>query len=838
MSFAQVCTFELYQKIMPVSDQNLPFSGLNDTEVIASRALHGANSLYLRPRRRFWKILVEVVTEPMFLLLILACVLYFLIGDTGDALFMLAAILFVIVIEVVQENRSEKALEALRQYSQPKVRVLRNGREKVIPAEDVVVDDLILFAEGERLPADGVLVQQNDLSIDEAVLTGESLPADKTTAEGHNQVYQGTVVASGSGYARVLAVGDKTEFGKLGKSIESIESEPTPLQRQIDRFVRQMMLIGLVAFLIVFGVNYYYVGAVLAALLFSLAFALALIPEEIPVAFTSFMALGAYRMTKQKILVKQPKTVESLGSATVICLDKTGTITENRMSVAEVVDFSGKNRCLEYAMWASEPQPFDAMEKAIHSAYGTTAGNDLRTRFRMIHEYPLSGTPPMMTHLYENGRGERIVASKGAVERILLVCDHLSDETRTEILKKTHELASRGHRVLGVAAADWPGNDFPTDQDRFPWQFEGLVALFDPPKKDIQHVFQRFYEAGIRVKMITGDYPETALNIARQSGLKHNDKVLNGETLMAMTDAELQQAVARTDVFARVFPDAKLRVVEALKANGEVVAMTGDGVNDGPALKAAQIGVAMGRRGTEIAKGAASMVLLDDDLKRMVTAVEMGRKIYNNLRKAIRYVIGIHIPIVLVVLLPLVLGWPYLHILGPIHVVFLELIMDPTCAVAFENEPAEPHQMQKPPRAANAPLFSGKELAISILQGVMITAGVLLMYQYAAAHGASEAKTRGFVFLTLMTSNILLTLAIRSYEFPITRTIFYKNRLMPIILCISTALMAAILFVPALGRLFQIEPLGIREILLCLLTAGVSVGWFEVWKGIRSMIGR
>lgn len=815
-----------------MSDQNT-LSGLSEAEVLASRALHGANSLYLRPKRRFWKILAEVVTEPMFLLLILAFVLYLLIGDTGDALFMLAAIVFVTVIEVIQENRSEKALEALRQYAQPKVRVLRDGQEQMIPTEEVVVDDLILFAEGERLPADGEVIQQNDLSIDEAVLTGESLPADKTPAKGHNRVFQGTVVASGSGIARVLAVGVKTEFGKLGKSIESIESEPTPLQRQIDRFVRQMMLIGLIAFLIVFGVNYYYVGAILSALLFSLAFALALIPAEIPVAFTSFMAIGAYRMTKQKILVKQPKTVESLGSATVICLDKTGTITENRMSVAEVVDFSGKNRCLEYAMWASEPQPFDAMEKAIHTAYGTAAGSDRRTQFHIIHEYPLGGTPPMMTHLYENGRSERIVACKGAVERIMMVCHHLSDATRTEILKKTHDLASRGYRVLGVAGADWPGNHFPSDQDQFPWRFEGLVALYDPPKKNIQHVFQRFYGAGIRVKMITGDYPETALNIARQSGLQHNGKVLSGETLMAMTDAELRQAVAETDVFARVFPLAKLRVVEALKANGEVVAMTGDGVNDGPALKAAQIGVAMGRRGTEIAKGAASMVLLDDDLKRMVTAVEMGRRIYNNLRKAIRYVIGIHIPIVLGVLLPLVLGWPYLHILGPIHVVFLELIMDPTCAVAFENEPAEPNQMQKPPRAANAPLFTGKELVVSILQGLMVTAGILVMYQYALTQGASEAKTRGFVFFTLMAANILLTLTMRSYEYAITRTVFYKNRLMFIMLGISAAIMAAILWVPGVSRLFQTEPLTLSEAGLCLLTAVLSVGWFEGWKALR-----
>ncbi len=828
---------------MPHSDLTMStthisnLNGLNDAEVLARRAQHGNNALYLRPKRQLVHLLSEMAKEPVFLLLALGCVLYFIIGDTTEAWLMAASIGFVIAIEIVQEYRSEKALDALRQYAQPKVVVRRNGEDLTIPAEEVVVDDLIVFTEGERLAADGKIVHQNDLTVDEAVLTGESLPVNKTISEGENRVFQGTVVATGMGIAQVAAIGAKTEFGKLGKSIESIESEPTPLQRQIDRFVRQMMLAGLVAFLIVFGINLAYVGSIISALLFSLAFALALIPEEIPVAFTSFMALGAYRMTRQKILVKQPKTVESLGSATVICLDKTGTITENRMSVAEVVDFSGAGICLEYAMWASEPQPFDAMEKAIHQAYGDAMETDRRPLFQMIHEYPLGGIPPMMTHIYgpvETGAlATRIIATKGAVERILLVCRDLDDDQRTEALKKTHELASRGYRILGVASGTWPNDQFPDDQDRFAWHFEGLVALYDPPKQNIQKVFQHFYRAGIQVKMITGDYPETALNIARQSGLRHDGTVLTGDAVMTMQAIDLQTAVAQANVFARMFPEAKLRVVEALKANGEVVAMSGDGVNDGPALKAAQIGVAMGSRGTEIAKGAASMVLLDDDLDRMVTAVEMGRKIYNNLRKAIRYIISIHIPIVLVVVLPLVFGWTYLHMLAPIHVIFLELIMDPTCAVAFENEPAEPNLLDKPPRAANAPLFTGKELSLSIFQGLLATAGILAMYHYAIANGADEAKTRAYVFLTMMAVNIFLTLTCRSFEYSIAKTIFYKNRLMPIILGISTLMMAAILFIPTMNRLFQMEPLQWSEIGICLGTALVSVGWIEVWKALR-----
>ncbi|MCC6462600.1 MAG: cation-translocating P-type ATPase [Saprospiraceae bacterium] len=822
---------------MSTSTRSESLHGLSEAEVRASRARHGSNTLYLRPKRQFWHIILEIIREPIFLLLVLGCGLYFVIGDSTEAWLMMASIGFVIGIELIQERRSEKALEALREFAQPKVTVRRSGQDTTVAIEELVVDDLMVFAEGERLAADGLIVQQNDLSIDEAVLTGESLPATKSVEEGQNRVFQGTVVTSGLGIARVQAIGAQSEFGKLGKSIEAIESEPTPLQVQIDRFVKQMMLVGLVAFLIVFGINYYYIGAILAALLFSLAFALALIPEEIPVAFTTFMALGAYRMTKQNILVKQPKTVESLGSATVICLDKTGTITENQMSVAEVVDFSGKNLCLEYAMWASEPTPFDAMEKAIHTAYAEKTPKDRRPGFELIHEYPLSGVPPMMTHVFDNGHGERIVATKGALERILLVCRHLDDKTRTAALKKTHELAAKGYRILGVASAAWPGDDFPADQDAFPWQFEGVIALYDPPKKNIQKVFQQFYKAGIRVKMITGDYPETALNIAGQSGLQHDGSVLSGEAVMAMSETELQHAVGATNVFARMFPDAKLRVVEALKANGEVVAMTGDGVNDGPALKSAQIGVAMGRRGTEIAKGAASMVLLDDDLKRMVTAIKMGRKIYNNLRKAIRYIISVHVPIVLVVILPLVFGWPYLHMLAPIHVIFLELIMDPTCAVAFENEPAEPNLLSKPPRPANAPLFTGRELTLSIIQGLVVTAGIFFLYHYAIAQGASEGKTRSFVFLTMMAANIFLTLTTRSFDYTIAQTLFFKNRLMVYILGISTAMMAAILFVPGLNHLFKMEALSLGEIGLCLGTALVSVGWFEVWKALQPRVG-
>lgn len=782
-----------------------------------------------------WHMLKDVVAEPMFLLLVVACALYFAIGDASEAWLMVGAVIFVTLIEIVQEFRSEKALSSLRQLAQPKAVVIRAGKREDVPVEDIVVGDLIAFAEGERIAADAILLQQNDLSVDEAILTGESLPVSKKIGEaGQDLLYQGATVASGAGVAQVQAVGMQTEFGKLGKSIESIETEPTPLQRQITRFVQHMLLAGLVAFLVVCGINYAYSGSFLTALLYSLAFAMALVPEEIPVAFTTFMALGAYRMTRRHVLVKQPKTVESLGAATVICLDKTGTITESKMTVAEVADFEGKGRTLEYAMWASEPEPFDPMEKAIHLAYEKETGEDRRAVCQLVHEYPLGGMPPMMTHVYlPDDATPRIVAAKGAVERILAICK-VGAKQQTVILEKTREMARKGYRILGVARAEWTKDTYPVEQDGFPWAFEGLVGLYDPPKAGIGKVMNDFYRAGIAVKMVTGDYPETAMNIARESGIRVEGEAVEGDAVMKMTAAQLQKIVGSTEIFARMFPEAKLRVVEALKANGEIVAMTGDGVNDGPALKAAQVGVAMGRRGTEIAKGAASMVLLDDNLAHMVNAIKTGRLIYYNLRKAIRYIISIHLPIVLVVLTPLLFGWPYLHMLTPIHVIFLELIMGPTCAIAFENEPAEPNVLQKPPRTEGSSLFSWPELSLSLLQGLLITVGVFVMYHFAIWLGKDEATTRSFVFATMLLANIFLTFANRSFEFTIARTLFYRNYLLWWMVGASTLILSVVLLVPFARKMFQLGTLTPAELGWCLLAALVSVGWFEVWKWVKS----
>ena len=836
----------------------IPFTGLTTAQAEAQRRVFGKNELEATRRRPILDHLRNIATEPIFLLLAVACALYFFLGDFTEAMMMVLSILFVAGIEVYQGARSERALEALRLYTRAQVRALRDGHWVELPSEDLVPDDVVSVEEGERIPADGILLEQHDLSMDESVLTGESLTVAKSVDGGRSMVdggapstvdrppstvhllVQGTTAATGKGVFKVTATGARAEFGKLGKSIESIDPVPTPLQVQIKGFVRQMGIVGAVAFIVVFGLNFWVENDFWKALLFSLTLAMAILPAEIPVAFSAFMGLGAYRMIQSGILAKQPKTVESLGSATVICLDKTGTITENRMSVAEVADFSGQNRTLEYALWASEPEPFDAMEKALLVGQLPTNAQppesaspaDPRTGFQLIKEYPLSGQPPMMTHVWEKPGGTRIIACKGAVERVLDVSG-VEGDLRQRALTKTEEMAGQGYRVLGVASTAWEGQNFPPEQGEFPWKLEGLVAFYDPPKENVAQVFQKFYRAGLRVLMITGDHAATARNIAQRTGLQGWENALTGDEVMKLAETDLRAAVKKANVFARMFPEAKLRVVNALKANGEVVAMSVDGVNDGPALKAAHIGVAMGKKGTEIAKSAASLVLLKDDLSAMVTAIRMGRRIYDNLRKAIRYIISIHLPIVLVVLVPLLLGWPYAHMLLPLHVIFLELVMDPIAAIAFENEPTEPNLMGKPPRPGNTSLFSGRELAFSLLQGAVITAGVLFMYHVGLWQGKTEEGVRSMVFATLVAANLFLTLANRSFDYALHRTLFYKNRMLPLILGISVAMLLAILYVPFLGNLFRMTALSAADLGWCGLVGLVSVGWFEVWKAVK-----
>lgn len=817
-------------------------TGLSNGEVISSRNKNGSNSLEHQEKNHFLMSLLEMVKEPMFLLLVAAASIYYISGDYGDGIFMTVAIFLVAAISLFQEARSRNAIESLKKLSQPKSKVIRNGELVEIPSEEIVLGDFIQVEEGTFVPADATIIQSNDFSVNEAILTGESLSVFKNEESEIKQVFQGTIVATGLAICEVTAIGNQTQIGKIGKSIETIAEEKTPLQIQITNFVTKMSIVGLIIFVIVWAINYFHSQSVLDSLLKALTIAMSVIPEEIPVAFASFMALGAWRLMKMGIITKQTKTVETLGSATVICTDKTGTITENKMSLAQlylfksdaIIDTKEKlnpeaEEVLNYAMWSSEPIPFDAMELAIHEAYAKLESVDERPNFKLVHEYPLDGKPPMMTHVFEDSKGKKIIATKGAPEAIIEV-SHLSETKKKQVLVAMEKMTNEGYRVLGIGVTEFSGTNYPKTQQEFKFTFKGLVAFYDPPKANIQEVFKTFYKAGIQVKIVTGDNAQTTTTIAKQIGFRDSDKVLNGDELMAMDEATLKVKVMETAIFTRMFPEAKLKIIQALKDNNQIVAMTGDGVNDGPALKSAHIGIAMGKKGTEIAKQAANLILIDDDFAKMTDAIAMGRKIYVNLKKAIQYIISIHIPIILVVFIPLALNWIYPNIFTPVHIIFLEIIMGPTCSIIYENEPMESNLMLEKPRPLTNTFFNLKEITISIIQGLVITLGLLFMYQYCVQNNFSETYTRTSIFLTLIASNIFLTLENRSFYYSIFTTIRYKNNLVLLIIGVTIAVTSLLLFVPVFSKFFLFEMVDYTQIGLSILIAFISVMWIEIYK--------
>ncbi|GAL85733.1 hypothetical protein MYP_2962 [Sporocytophaga myxococcoides] len=816
------------------------YSGLTESQIKDSRSRFGANKIK-RENHGTFKLLKEVVTEPMFLLLIAACIVYFLVRQYSEGFLMLIAMVLVASISFFQERRSKAALDAVKEMSQPKTRVVRNGKEFKIFSEELVVGDILLIEEGEQIPIDGVILEAHDFTVDESILTGESFAIEKKNQPGNNKVYFGSTVKTGNAILKVEEVGNSTMLGKLGKSIEGMEVKRSRFQEELRVFVRRMAFAGVVAFLLVLGINYYKSGEILNSLLFALALAMSILPEEIPVAFSTFMALGSWRLLKENVLAKDPLIVETLGSATTICIDKTGTITENKMSVAKVYTYpedlvnniislspSGK-RVLAYAMWSSEPAPYDPMEIAIHEAYGHSVTADQRQQYKMIHEYPLSGSPPVMTHLYENKEGNRIVACKGGVESVIRY-SKLSDRDASKIISVAKEFAGDGFRVLGVAEAHFNGDNFPNDQKDFVWTILGLIALYDPPKRNIKGVLKRFYDAGIKVKIISGDYPETIQTIAREIEFKGGNELITGAEIESIPQGELSKVIQNKRIFARMFPDAKLKVVQTLKEEGEIVVMIGDGVNDGPALRKADIGVAMGSKGTEIAKRASSIIILDNDLEHLFLAIVSGRKIYENLKKAIRYILSIHIAIITTVTGPLLLGWDIVNIFSPIHIIFFELIMGPTCSIIYEREPIEIQASVAKPRSTAKGFLSLSELSISILQGLVISAGVLILYYNTMKEGLSEREIRTLVFTNIVVANIFLTLENRSFKESIIKTLSYKNPLIFFIISLTVFLLICILYFSFTRELFLLDPISMRQIIACVIVAFFSVFWLEGYK--------
>lgn len=828
---------------MPVNNFNI--SGLTDDQVVVSRNTHGLNKLVYKKENGFLDAVKSLATEPMVILLFVAATIYFISGKTGDGVFLASAIVLVATISLYQDTRSRNALEKLKEYTQPGCKVIRNGLVVEIKSQDLVMEDSLLVEEGTAIPADGIIIHSNDFSVNESILTGESLAVYKDATSEDNTIFQGTTVASGLAIVRVTAIGLNTKLGKIGKSLESIVEEKTPLELQINNFVKKMVIAGAVVFLVVWIINYFKTQSLLDSLLKALTLAMSILPEEIPVAFTTFMALGAWRLMKMGIVVKQMKTVETLGSATVICTDKTGTITENKMSLASIFVLANQKyyslatelpeegkALIRTSMWASEPIPFDPMEVALHEAYSEIMLTDERPNFNIVKEYALGGQPPMMTHIFEDKQGHRIIAAKGAPEAIINVSD-LDPDERKVIEDAILEFASKGYRVLGVGEAHMDSDEYPKSQQEIRFIFKGIIAFYDPPKKNITKVLNDFYDAGITVKIVTGDNAATTKSIAKQVGFRGFEKSINGDDLMKLNDAELVKVVVENNVFTRMFPEAKLKIINALKANNEIVAMTGDGVNDGPALKAAHIGVAMGRKGTEIAKQAASLILLEDDLSKMVDAVAMGRKIYSNLKKAIQYIISIHIPIVMTVFIPLVLGWVYPNIFSPIHIIFMELVMGPTCSIIYENEPIEENILSQKPRPFTTTFFNWRELTTSMVQGLVISIGTLGVYQLAVLKGFSEPHTRTMVFTTLISANIFLTLVNRSFYYSIFTTSRYKNNLVWRIIVITILITGMLLFVKPFADFFDFESLDVNQLSSSIAIGFLVVIWYEFVKWFK-----
>lgn len=824
---------------------NFDINGLSAEEVLRARAKNGLNRLDYKKENSLLKAIKRIFIEPMMILLLAAASIYFISGKTGDGFFLVAAIIFQTSISLFQYSRSKNALQKLKDFSQPKCKVIRSGKVEEIKSEEVVIGDSLMVEEGGSIAADGVIIHSNDFSVNESILTGESLSVFKDKIKEDNHIYMGTTVATGLAIVTVTAIGNQTKLGKIGSSLESINEEKTPLEIQIANFVKKMAIAGALVFVIVWIINYLHSHNIMGSLLQSLTLAMSILPEEIPVAFTTFMALGAWRLMKMGIVVKQMKTVETLGSATVICTDKTGTITENKMTLAKLFVLSSQKtlapgdiktpeekELLAVAMWASEPIPFDPMEMALHNAYKEVAGKDERPYYKLVHEYALSGKPPMMTHIFEDGKSHRVIATKGAPEALMAVCS-LSDAEKKQANDAIALLAADGYRVLGVGSCIFTGNDYPESQQDFKFTFLGIVAFYDPPKENVRQVLEKFYTAGISVKIITGDNAATTLAIARQIGFKGYDKSITGDALMLLPQDELEACVMNTNIFTRMFPEAKLKIINALKSQNQIVAMTGDGVNDGPALKAAHIGIAMGKKGTEIAKQAASLILLEDDLSKMVDAIAMGRKIYANLKKAIQYIISIHVPIILTVFIPLALGWKYPNIFSPVHIIFLELIMGPTCSIIYENEPIEKNTMSAKPKPFTSTFFNWKELSVSLIQGLVITLGTLSAYQYCVAHNYTESATRTMVFTVLIVANIFLTLVNRSFYFSMLTTLKYKNAMVPLIILITAGLWCIMFFINSLTLFFGFERLAASQALLAAGIGFVAVTWFEIVKLVK-----
>ena len=840
--------------VLPTADE-----GLSAAQAAQRLLDDGPNVLPGEQRRGLRAIVHETLQEPMFMLLLAAGALYLVLGDLQEGMILFGLVLVVLALTLYQEGKTEHALAALRDMTSPRARVLRDGQPQRIAGVDVVCGDILLLAEGDRIAADAMLLDGSDVQVDESLLTGESLPVLKLAATDSDDIAQsslfsGTLLVGGHGSALVTATGARSEIGRIGAALETLVNERSPLKLQTARLVRVLALIALGASLFMVLAYGGLRGDWLGALLAGIALAMALLPQEFTVVLTVLPALGAWRLSKQNVLTRRIAAIETLGATSVLCADKTGTLTENRMTVTQLyvpvnapagreslaVDYDGTaqlpeafHTLVEYSILASMADPFDPMEKAFHrlGQHFLKDTEHLHRDWTLLQEYGLTPQLRAMSHVWQalesEGQGH-VVAAKGAPEAIIDLC-HLDAAAQAPISAAVDAMAAKGLRVLGVAQARFVGDQWPAGEHDFEFEFVGLLGLADPLRAEIREAVAECRSAGIRVVMITGDYPATAHAIALQAQLdvSQPDQLLTGDELARLSDAELCQRMKRVSVCARIAPQQKLRIVQALKANSEIVAMTGDGVNDAPALKAAHVGVAMGGRGTDVAREAASIVLLDDNFASIVRAVRLGRRIFDNLRKSMSYILAVHVPIAGMALMPVLLGWP--TVLFPLHIAFLELVIDPACSMVFENEPSESDVMQRPPRDAQAPLFAGMTLALALLQGLGVLAVVLGAYAWSSSW-LTEPAARAFAFSTLVAGDVALILSNRTGSATLWASLRVPNRTLWAVIGITLGLLGLTLYLPWLTKLFFFAPLSGPDLLAALGLGLLSVLWFEAIK--------
>ena len=830
-------------------------SGLTDSEVKSRILRDGYNELQGSKSRSFWTIIFGVVKEPMFLLLVACGTLYMTLGDIREGFMLLGFVFVVMGIEFNQERKSEKALDALRDLASPRALVIRDNTEIRISGREVVCDDIIVLQEGDRIPADATVLRSVNLSVDESLLTGESVPVRKHEWEGESDdvqpggddqpfVYSGSMVVQGNGLAKVTRTGMNTQIGKIGKSISEIEESPSRLKKEIGLLVKRLTIAGGILFVLVIALYTLTRGDLLQGFLAGITLAMAMLPEEFPVVLTIFMAVGAWRISKKQVLTRRPNAIEILGSATVLCTDKTGTLTENKMKVTKLYnkenywttkdasDFPEEyHDIIEYGILSSQINPFDAMEKAINNiGESFLKGTEhLHDDWEMLKEYSLSKELLAMSRVFRSKSSNRLViAAKGAPEAIFELC-HLSADIQKKYTEAVQIMASEGLRILGVAKSSIQGSLLPEIQHDLDFEFVGLIGLSDPFRPQVPQAVKECREAGIRVIMITGDYPVTAQNIAKEIGLQNYSECITGAELSEMDEVELSEKIRTIDVFARVIPEQKLKIVNALKRNNEIVAMTGDGVNDAPALKAANIGIAMGEKGTDVAREASELVLVDDNFGSIVEAVKMGRRIFDNLQKALGYIFAIHVPIAGLSLIPVLFsGWPL--ILWPVHVVLLELIIDPACSVIFEAEQAEKNVMSRPPRKIDEAFFGSKKILISCLQGICILIATLGMYFVTLNMGYKIGEVKAMTFATLIFANIATILTNRSWESSIFTILRTPNKTVKWVIGGATLFILLALTVPFLQSLFQFEPVSVLKITVTFVTGMSTMIWFELFK--------